>query len=77
MINALDIMLKLNVTEQQVIMAIYSGRLPRPNEDGGWYEQEIQIYLDLWEKGLISKRKQIARNTSVSISKFEFPAHTR
>ena len=48
MINVADIIDSLGVTEQQVAMAIYSGRIPKPTEEGNWFENSIQMYLDNW-----------------------------
>jgi hypothetical protein len=72
-ITVKDIMKDLQVTDKEVAMAIYSGRIPRPNDEGGWYKQDIVIYLNLWERGLVSKRKQVADR----VSKFSFPSHQR
>jgi hypothetical protein len=76
MINVYDIMILLGVTEQQVAVAIYSGRIPKPNDEGGWYRQSIQMYLDLWEQSLNKKRKDVSRNI-VTSSGMEFPKHSR
>ena len=76
MINANDIITRLNVSEQQVIMAIYSGRLPKPNEEGSWNAEYVENYLVAWETSLNKRRKQSKVDIYTSRG-LTFSKHTR
>lgn len=76
MISASDIMVELDVTEQQVIMAIYSGRIPKPTHiDGTWSDLHIEPFLTQWKERLQSKRDEIT--STISSGNMEFPKHQR
>ena len=75
MINITDIMVLLNVTEQQVAMAIYSGRIPKPNKEGYWIEGEIELYLSNWKRELVKKRKEMS--STIQSGNMSFPKHQR
>lgn len=75
MINATDVMTRLNVTEQQVVMAVYSGRLPRPNEEGCWEHEKIEPFMINWKRRLMNKRKEVS--STISSGNMSFPKHQR
>jgi len=75
MISTTDIMVRLNVTEQQVVMAIYSGRLPKPNNEGCWNEYKIELYLSNWKRELQKKRKEMS--STIQSGNMSFPKHQR
>jgi hypothetical protein len=76
MISANTIMAELDVTEQQVVMAIYSGRIPKPTHiDGTWSDLHIEPFLTQWKKTLRSKRDEIS--STISSGNMEFPKHQR
>jgi len=80
MISSKEIIDRLAITEQQFVMARYSGRLPSPNEDGLWERSTIEDILNLWEAGLIKKRKELSESLSKNLhsgEKMEFPRHSR
>jgi hypothetical protein len=72
-----EIMQYLGVSETQVSMAIYSGRIPRPDEDGNWDVKKIEIYLDRWKRLLDNKRNKEAKTINYERGKLEIPRHTR
>ena len=75
MINANDIMLRLNVTEQQVAIAVYSGRIPKPNEEGCWEHERIEPFMMNWKRQLQNKRKEVSR--MIQSGNMSFPKHQR
>lgn len=52
---------RLNATEMQMTMALYSGRLPKPalllNGEPAWNADYIEPFVAVWEKS-INKRKE-------------------
>jgi hypothetical protein len=51
---------RLNITEIQITMALYSGRLPKPsqflNGEPAWDSEYIEPFVALWERLLIKRR---------------------
>ena len=51
---------RLSVTEVQMTMALYSGRLPKPlqflNGEPAWDADYIEPFVALWERLLIKRR---------------------
>jgi hypothetical protein len=51
---------RLNITEIQMTMALYSGRLPKPsqfvNGEPAWDADYIEPFVALWERLLIKRR---------------------
>lgn len=70
--TTLDLLNQLNVSPTQLQMAIYSGRLPKPNPEGYW-EQDLTIYINLWKKSLDKK----VTNKNYESGNCVFPRHTR
>ncbi len=58
MVTVSDICSRLNVTEKQVQMAIYSGALPNPNEYEEWDDNHVEFFLKAWEER-IKRRKKV------------------
>ena len=75
MISATDIMVLLSVTEQQVVMAIYSGRLPKPNKEGLWEHERVEPFMINWKRQLQNKRKEVSR--TIQSGNMSFPKHQR
>ncbi len=71
-----DIMLALGVSVDQVLMAVYSGRIPHPDEDGNW-SKDISFYLDNWKRSLERKRLKEQPTKNYQSGKLEIPRHTR
>lgn len=60
MITIDDIMEQLDVTYQQVNMAIYSGYLPQPTIDGiGWEQNHIDWFINNWRQKIERTKKSI------------------
>lgn len=58
MITIDDIMEQLDVTYQQVNMAIYSGYLPEPTIDGiGWEQSHIDWFINNWRQKIERTKK--------------------
>ena len=75
MISVTDIMVLLSVNEQQVVMAIYSGRLPKPNKEGLWEHERIEPFMINWKRQLQNKRKEVSR--TIQSGNMSFPKHQR
>ena len=75
MINTTDIMVLLSVTEQQVVMAVYSGRLPQPNKEGLWEHEHIEPFMINWKRQLQNKRKEV--HNTIERGNMSFPKHQR
>lgn len=56
MVTISDICKRLNVTEKQVCMAIYSGALPNPDEYEEWHAEHVEPFLKAWIERI--KRRQ-------------------
>ena len=61
MITIVMVKKRLKVSNVQIEMALYSGRLPKPthsvNEVLAWDDAYIEPFLALWEKSLTKKRE--------------------
>ena len=53
-----DIRAILNVSAMQVYMAIYSGALPPPDENGEWELQHIEPFLKNWKERIERRNKK-------------------
>lgn len=78
-ISSKDIIEMLGITEQQFVMARYSGRLPAPDENGEWNHVDIDYILTRWNSMLETKRRLKCYDTKnlQSGEKMEFPKHSR
>lgn len=76
MITAKQIIDSLQITEMQLQMAIYSGRIPKPNAEGGWLEEDVVIHLQHWRKQLDRKAGRVT-DPNITIGCMTFPKHTR
>jgi hypothetical protein len=56
MISSTEIIQRLDLTPMALEMAIYSGRLPPPNEDGEWESSRVLPYLENWERVINARR---------------------
>jgi hypothetical protein len=77
MINVYDIMILLGVTEQQVAIAIYSGRIPKPNDEGGWTEEHIVPFLNNWEASILKVKGTNRSLRTIESNGMTFPSHQR
>jgi hypothetical protein len=80
MITVQDIMSRLNVTEKQVEMAVYSGAIPPPDTiiSNAWMDEErIQPYLDHWDARLKRKREKEYYENNIIVGNMTFPTHQR
>jgi hypothetical protein len=75
--TSFDIMMYLGISETQVNMAVYSGRIPPPDEDGNWDVKKIEFYLDNWKRLLDNKRNKEAKTINYEQGSLSFPRHTR
>ena len=53
-----DICLRLNVTTMQVLTAIYSGALPKPNDHNEWDSKHIEPFIKNWQDRIARRRKK-------------------
>lgn len=64
MVTILMVKQRLNVTNMQLEMALYSGRLPKPthsvNEMSAWDDAHIEPFIAFWEQS-INKRKELLK----------------
>jgi hypothetical protein len=80
MITVQDIMSRLNVTEKQVEMAVYSGAIPAPDNIicNVWVDEErIQPYLEHWDSRLKRKREKEYYENNIIVGNMTFPTHQR
>jgi hypothetical protein len=59
MISSTDIIERLDLSPMALEMAIYSGRLPPPNEDGEWENSRVLPYLENWERVIDARRPRV------------------
>lgn len=52
-----DVCDRLIVTETQVLMAIYSGALPNPNEYNEWESTHVEPFLINWQDRINRRNK--------------------
>jgi hypothetical protein len=52
-----DVCDRLIVTETQVLMAIYSGALPNPNEYSEWESTHVEPFLINWQDRINRRNK--------------------
>lgn len=54
---------RLNITEIQMTMALYSGRLPKPsqfvNAEPAWDADYIEPFVALWERSINKRRENL------------------
>lgn len=75
----LEIMLYVGVSEEQVNMALYSGRLPRTDNDE-WNFDEVKETLDRWKQSVDNKRARLIDERvgdNYQLGNMIFPKHTR
>ena len=58
MVSVIDVMKRLIVSETEVMMAIYSGALPNPNEYEEWNEAHIEPFLINWQERIKRRKKE-------------------
>jgi hypothetical protein len=51
-VSTRDVMIRLGITQMQLGMALYSGRLPNHAPDATWDKDFIEPYLVNWERQL-------------------------
>lgn len=79
--NISDIIDYVGVNEMQVEMAIYSGRLPKPNSESEWNFNDIKQSLDYWKERIDEKNARLRKDKSIgnnySSGNMVIPKHTR
>jgi len=51
-----DIKSELGINHTQLRMALYSGRIPKPNCGFAWRTESIRFYLDHWAKQIAERK---------------------
>ena len=54
-VSTRDVMIRLQISQMQLGMALYSGRLPNHAADATWDKDTIEPYLVNWERQLKAK----------------------
>jgi hypothetical protein len=58
-VSTRDVMIRLGITQMQLGMALYSGRLPNHAADATWDKEAIEPYLANWERQLKTAKQEI------------------
>lgn len=53
-----DVMIRLGITQMQLGMALYSGRLPQHDKAGTWDTEIVEPYIANWERQLKASEKE-------------------
>ena len=71
-----DISNRLNVTEKQVELAVYSGMLPPPSNIDKWDSHHVEFYINEWAAKL-ARANPKADNKCITYGNYTFPRHQR
>ena len=75
-----EIMRYVGVSEEQVNMALYSGRLPSPDKSDEWVFDGVKEILDRWKRSIDNKRERLIDEqvgNNYQSANMIIPKHTR